>query len=129
MQFEPCQQVYTWGEFFDRLTIVIRKAEFSDKYVNKLLEMLTKIEGVKINGQLLLLICQLQMANVDIWNLESEIRGGQEGKLGFEEVGRRSIKIREYNAKRISLINTISSVMGNDFKETKFEHISQGQNG
>ena len=129
MQFKPCQQVYTWGEFFDRLTIVIRKAEFSDKYKAKMFDMLVKIEGVKIDGQLLMLICTLKTANVDIWNLESEIRGGQEGKLGFEEVGRRSIKIREYNTKRISLINAISSIMGNDFEETKFEHISQGKNG
>ena len=121
---------YSWGEFFDRFTIVLRKAELEPgnavglQYVGKLQEFINALKGVQAGPDLLLLLCRLQMVNVDIWNLESEIRGGQEGKLGLEEVGRRALAIRKLNQKRIALANSINELMGDDTRESKFNHAS-----
>ena len=60
--------------------------------------------------------------NAKIWNYESDIRKGNEDILGLEEIGRRAIKIREYNSQRVSLKNEINSKYNEGFKEIKMNH-------
>lgn len=117
------------GEFFDKLTINIRKAQFGPKeYEKRVLEFLNVLDKNSFNGQFIRLICELQMINTDIWNLESEIRRGNEGNLGLVEIGRRSLIIRDYNTKRINRINELNRMFGQDEQcVKKFEHLSQNK--
>jgi len=116
----------TPGEFFDRLTILIRKTKFEPKaYEKRLQEFIEILNQNKLDGKFIRLICELQMANTDIWNLESKIRGKEEGELGLAEVGRRAIKIRNYNTIRIDKINKLNDCFGQSkYREEKFEHLS-----
>jgi hypothetical protein len=67
---------------------------------------------------------ELLEINGKIWDLESDIRKGKEGELGLEEVGRRAIAIRDYNAERIRIKNEIQERFGEGFTEFKANHAS-----
>jgi len=126
---KQCNVALTWGEFFDRLTISIRKRSVNKNYawkVDSLLKVLIDSAFPQDLYLLLGLVCELQMVNTDIWNLESDIRKGKEGKLGESEVGRRAIAIRKTNARRIELVNQINAMYGETEKETKYDHVSEG---
>lgn len=70
-------------------------------------------------------LCQM---NIEIWNLEHEMRKEAEGqtKFSLEEIGKRAIKIRDLNRKRIEYKNLINDLAGNHFRETKVNHLSGG---
>jgi hypothetical protein len=72
-----------------------------DDFINKLVE---------INGK--------------IWDLESDIRKGKELELGLEEVGRRAIKIREFNKIRVGYKNELVKKYGEGFEDIKMNHAS-----
>lgn len=113
------------GEFFDRFTIVLRKSHFDNKnYLDRLQEYKGIINNNNLPAELLFLLCELQMVNTDIWNLESDIRKGKEGDLGKAEVGSRALQIRDFNKKRIGIVNKINELLGCGRKETKFNHVS-----
>jgi hypothetical protein len=61
--------------------------------------------------------------NARIWDLESDIRAGKEGRLGLEEVGRRALAIRDINAERIALKNAVARLVG-EFADVKVDHAS-----
>lgn len=110
----------SWGEFFDRYTILSRKASFDiDAFGKELLDFFMLIDSDIISADILNLVCLLMMKNTDIWNLESAIRKGEEGALGLVEVGKRAIKIREINDERIKLVNEINKRLGGEFKDKK----------
>ena len=67
----------------------------------------------------------LLKANGDIWTLESDIRQGKEGELGLEEVGRRALVIRDFNAGRIKIKNQLNEHFKEGFVEVKVNHASQ----
>jgi len=58
------------------------------------------------------------------WGLEADIRKGKEGELGLEEVGRRAIKIRENNGRRVRLKSLIVEKIGSGYKDIKINHAS-----
>ena len=60
-----------------------------------------------------------------IWNLESDLRSGKEGKLGLEEIGRRAIEIRNLNNTRVAIKNEIVNKFNQGFVETKVDHASE----
>jgi hypothetical protein len=60
-----------------------------------------------------------------IWDLESDIRKGNENILGLEEVGRRSIVLRDMNKTRISIKNDINSRYREGYIEVKINHGSE----
>lgn len=116
----------TPGEMFDRFTILLRKNHFDSNTYNKQVQEYKKLMkdwGLPI--ELIESLCLLQMINTDIWNLESDIRKGKEGKLGNEEVGRRALAIRDINNKRIEMVNKLNILFGVDQQEKKYEHASQ----
>jgi len=114
------------GEFFDRFTILIKKASVDFENHGELVQKYTMIlKENNLDGDLLLLLCELQMANLNIWSLESEIRRGKEGELGLQEVGKRALAIREYNAVRVDKINKINDLFGVVNKERKVDHVSE----
>ena len=59
-----------------------------------------------------------------IWDLESAVR---QGKLDNDEteVGKRAIRIRNYNKQRVSLKNELNKLVGEGFQENKKDHISE----
>ena len=68
---------------------------------------------------------RLYTVNAKIWALEADIRQGKEGLLGLEEVGRRAIKIRDFNGERIKIKNEISKLSQIGFQEIKINHGSE----
>ena len=84
------------------------------------------IEDYKIiNSQVIeTYIDKLITINGEIWDLESDIRKGKEGELGLEEVGRRAIKIREFNKIRVGYKNIIVETFGEGYKDVKMNHAS-----
>ena len=60
-----------------------------------------------------------------IWDLESDIRKGNEEILGLEEIGRRALKIRDYNNIRVGIKNKINSMYNEGFIEVKMNHGSE----
>lgn len=113
------------GEMFDKFTIMVRKVYMGmDAYIPQIKEYQKMFEENKLPAEILLLVCKLQMINTDIWNLESEVRKGKEGRLGFEEVGRRALEIRNMNGERVKIINEMNIIFGDSRRELKNDHAS-----
>jgi len=68
---------------------------------------------------------RLYKINGKIWDLEADIRGGKDGKLGLGEVGRRALAIRDLNKLRVAIKNEITSLAGEGFREVKINHASE----
>lgn len=79
---------------------------------------------MELNNDFREYVSDLEEINGRIWELESDIRNGKEGKLGLEEVGRRALAIRDLNNKRIKIKNNISKKYGG-FEEIKINHASE----
>ena len=115
------------GEILDRYSIAILKKERASAENQQEIDDLTQeIESYKetheefINDK----IDKLIEINGMIWDLESDIRKGREGELGLEEVGRRAIKIREFNKIRVGYKNDVVEVFGEGYKDIKMNHAS-----
>ncbi|MAG26917.1 hypothetical protein CMI47_15365 [Candidatus Pacearchaeota archaeon] len=116
-------------EILDRMSIVKLKIErigephLKEEYAEyeKALESF-KSKGIEIKQEWL---DDLHKFNGEIWDLESDIRKGREGLLGLEEVGRRAIKIREANKKRVAIKNEIVEATGLGFKDVKMNHAAE----
>jgi len=73
------------------------------------------------------LIDALSIVNNKIWHLEEKVRAGEEDKLSLEEIGRRTLLIRNLNRKRVALKNEINRRFDPDnyFEEIKINHGSR----
>lgn len=60
-----------------------------------------------------------------IWDLEWQLKSGVEQQLSLEEIGRRAIRIRDHNNKRITFKNSIARLLGHPVTELKHNHLSQ----
>lgn len=115
------------SEILDRYSIAILKKERADaensKEINDLQSEIDKYseEHYEFINQK---IKDLIEVNGSIWDLESDIRKGKEGELGLEEVGRRAIKIREFNKVRVTYKNNIVDYFGEGYKDIKINHVS-----
>lgn len=116
------------GDMIDRSSILTRKLYFGEEGAFKEHTYLTECcdkMNIKLSGALLSAIMRLTQMNIEIWNLENEIRMGGEGKMGLVEVGRRALAIRDYNKKRIDYKNEINRLTELGFREFKIRHRSQ----
>lgn len=116
---------YNLGDVLDRLSILTRKIYFGDEQSiseHRYLEQGLGAYGV--NGKLITNAMRITTINAEIWNLEHEIRNGGEAKFGIEEIGRRAIKIRDLNKKRIEYKNLLTSLAKCGFSEAKVNHRS-----
>ncbi|TES93764.1 MAG: hypothetical protein E3J90_14050 [Promethearchaeota archaeon] len=111
----------TPGELFDRFTILLQKSFFSDDYRERAEEYVAILDKNGFDGKFLRIICELQIININIWHLESDIRKDKEGELGLMEVGRRALRIRDYNRERTKRSNAINELMGESERDEKFE--------
>lgn len=118
------------GDAIDKITILSRKIYFGEhgacKEFTYLTETVDKL-GIKLSGAMLASIIGITASNIDIWNLENEIRklGDPVAKLGLEEIGRRAMAIRDLNKKRIQAKNEINRLTCKGFREFKVQHRSQ----
>lgn len=117
------------GELVDKLSILSRKIYFGEEVAisehRHVEQLLTK---ARLPGKLITNVIRLTQMNYEIWGLEHEMRKCAEGLANhsLEEVGRRAIKIRDLNRKRIEYKNLINDLVGNHFRETKVNHLSGG---
>jgi len=70
-------------------------------------------------------ITALTAIHETIWELEWQLKSGVEQQLPLDEIGRRAIRIRDYNNKRISFKNSIAELLDHPVKEIKHDHLSQ----
>jgi len=71
------------------------------------------------------LLKDLEAVHLQIWSLESDLRKGLESNLGYEEIGRRAVEIRNWNNKRIQIKNQMAEILNCEVREVKIDHISQ----
>ena len=96
--------VYNIGDLIDRLSILSRKIYFGEEIaISEHRHVEQELIKAGLDGKLITNIIRITNMNVEIWNLEHEMRKFAEGAAPFplEEVGRRAIKIRDLNRKRI----------------------------
>jgi hypothetical protein len=60
----------------------------------------------------------------EIWSLESDLKSFNERALPIEEIGRRAIEIRNWNAKRIAIKNNFAHSVNCQVSEVKVDHLS-----
>ena len=115
----------TIGEFLDRISIQIHKVqkigEESYPEFIKLIEELLLETPVENFEEVIKGIRELYRINGEIWKLESDLRKGKEKKLGLRECGKRAIKIRNWNNKRVAEQNRLVDIFGG-FKNIKKDH-------
>lgn len=68
----------------------------------------------------------LHLIHNNIWALESDLKSGVEDKVELAEIGRRAIKIRDWNNKRISIKNVMAEKLGQGYiQDFKKDHLSE----
>jgi len=112
------------GEILDRYSICLLKTErlqvdISDKMKKIFLDL------DKLPNEIKAYIGELKEINGQIWNLEADLRKGNEAVLGHEEIGRRAIQIRNWNNKRVEVKNKVNSTVSSGFIEVKGNHASE----
>ena len=115
---------YPISEVADRYTICKLKherVEGEDLSIQlaQLKGELDKYEGIQPY------VDRLYKINGECWDMESDIRKGKEGLLGLEEVGRRTLTLRDKNKIRVGIKNEIVRNFGEGFEDIKMNHASQ----
>lgn len=115
---------YNLGDVLDKLTILSMKIYFGDEQsISEHRYLEQSLSAFGVDGKIATNIIRLTLMNRMIWELENEMRNGGEDRLGLEEVGRRAIKIRDFNRKRIEYKNIINQ-LSRGFIERKINHRS-----
>ena len=111
------------GDIIDRYSICKLKAERLS--IDNTTEMSCLWKEIEQHPDVFEYVDKLYDINGKIWDLEADIRQGNEEILGLEEVGRRAIKIRNFNGIRVQYKNEINSKLNQGFIEIKMNHGSQ----
>ena len=69
---------------------------------------------------------ELYKVNGKIWDIEGSIRKGLDDDLGYEEIGKRAVIVRDLNRKRMKIKNDIIELTGDGFKDCKMNCIAAG---
>lgn len=114
---------YPIAEVADRYTICKLKHERIEnedltRQLAVLRSELDRYEGIQP------FVDRLYKINGECWDMESEIRKGKEGVLGLEEVGRRTLTLRDKNKIRVGIKNEIVREYGEGFEDIKMNHAS-----
>lgn len=68
---------------------------------------------------------ELKNIHLAIWDLEKELKSGCEDQLPLEEIGRRAIRIRNMNNRRVEIKNRMADRLGCPIREIKKDHLSE----
>jgi len=71
------------------------------------------------------LIDELEQIHDEIWDLEKELKSGVEHSLDLAEIGRRAIRIRDRNNRRVMIKNTMADRLQDPVREIKKDHLSE----
>jgi hypothetical protein len=71
------------------------------------------------------LLDRLTQIHRDIWNLEDDFKKYRETNYSLEEIGRRSLIIRDLNQHRVAYKNQIAAAVGCAVREIKQDHASE----
>lgn len=132
------------GEVFDRYTILrMKSVEIKDPALrsevskfSKEVERIFESDLPTSRWSLTRFLLELMEANAKIWVLEAAIRqeirgdpqarvpGTPNGDLPYEEVGRRTIVIRDYNRRRVAAKASIDKLFG-VYPDVKVDHASE----
>ncbi len=108
------------SEIADRYSIAILKNERANaKNLNEILSLHKELCNYK---NIFEFVEKLIEINGKIWDLESDIRKGKESELGLEEIGRRALKIRDYNKIRVGYKNEMVKKYMEGFEDIKINH-------
>jgi hypothetical protein len=111
------------GEIVDRYTICKLKSERTNidnsKEIDSLLDEIKKYKGIE------LYVDALYKLNGDVWDIEGDIRCGNENILGLEEVGRRALQLRKMNIRRVDIKNQINLRYNEGYVDIKVNHGSE----
>lgn len=110
------------GDIIDRISILTLKVIHDPNVLSQIREELNDLffDFDSRSVPQVYALFELLGINSMIWNLESDIRSGKEGKLGLEEVGKRALAIRDLNKRRVMIKNGMSK-----YKEIKICHASE----
>ena len=78
------------------------------------------------NTQLIKLSQDLYKINGRIWDTEGSIRAGLDEELGYDEIGKRAVRVRDLNRERMSIKNDITELTGEGFKDCKMNYAGEG---
>ena len=118
-------------EVVDRYTIFQLKLERLDHTQIDIDSMKDQLEYYKkgidfTNTQLLKLSKDLYNVNGRIWDTEGSIRAGLDDELGYDEIGKRAVQVRDLNRVRMSIKNDITELTGEGFKDCKMNYAGEG---
>lgn len=112
-------------ELVDRYAIAQIKFEKTQKNLSELDFYRSQMDQYNISTIKDELTELFQIHNM-IWELEKELKSGLEHLLDYEEIGRRAIKIRDWNHRRIELKNIMADKLGQGhIHEIKQDHLSE----
>lgn len=117
------EQMLSKGEVADLASIALLKCVQGENTV-ELQRFLDCLE-LFVGGSLVVEFRKLLAINQQIWKLESDIRQGKEANISLEEIGRRALKIRDFNNHRVGLKNRINYITGSEYHERKVDHASE----
>ena len=118
-------------EVIDRYTICQLKLERLDHTQIDIDSMKDQLEYYKkgidfTNTQLIKLSKDLYKINGRIWDTEGSIRAGLDDELGYDEIGKRAVQVRDLNRVRMSIKNDITELTGEGFKDCKMNYAGEG---
>ena len=127
---------YPLDELLDKRSIILLKIEripdieTKHRLAREIMDYSEEIgvfigQGICTEQQVLEWHKELSKINGEIWDLEADIRKGQLENLSLEDVGKRAIKIRELNGKRVGIKSHIVNVIGIGYVDVKVNHASE----
>ena len=112
-------------ELVDRYTIAVVKHERTRGANQAELDFyLDQMQELDINS-IQPYLDKLTQIHRDIWNLEDDFKQYRDSNYSLEEIGRRSLVIRDYNQHRVAYKNQIASAVDCAVREIKQDHASE----
>lgn len=112
-------------ELVDRYTIAIVKHQrtcgANQAELDFYLEQIKFLDVEKIQAY----IDQLVQIHNNIWDLEDDFKKYRDSNYSLEEIGRRSLIIRDYNQQRVAYKNKIAAAVDCTVREIKQDHASE----
>lgn len=112
-------------EIVDRYTIALVKFEKTNganrEELDFYLSQIEELDVDKIDDKLR----ELTSIHRQIWEMEDDFKKYRETQYSLEEVGRRSLAIRDLNQYRVKYKNEIADLVGDAVKEVKQDHVSE----
>lgn len=117
---------YSFAELIDKLSIISKKDLYGLPGARQELDMIMKwLNDADIEAYTILSIIRITQANVDIWNLEHQLRNAVVGDMPENVVGRIAEKVRDHNKTRIRYMNELNLACGDKQVMEKVRHLSE----